>query len=107
MLLLGTDMEGKTIENILLNLDLKNTAVRNNGGGFTTIIFGNYVTKRWTSYWRLLEAIESDFGSFDEFKAKFSKARATQFGSGWAWLCVSKAETRRLWNSKSRQSINA
>jgi Fe-Mn family superoxide dismutase len=35
----GTDMEGKTIENILLNLDMKNTAVRNNGGGFTTIIF--------------------------------------------------------------------
>jgi Fe-Mn family superoxide dismutase len=34
--------------------------------------------------------IESDFGSFDEFKAKFSKAGATQFGSGWAWLCVQK-----------------
>jgi Fe-Mn family superoxide dismutase len=30
----GTDMEGKTIENILINLDMKNTAVRNNGGGF-------------------------------------------------------------------------
>jgi Fe-Mn family superoxide dismutase len=44
MLLQGTDMEGKTIENILLNLDLKNAAVRNNGGGFTTILFWKYVT---------------------------------------------------------------
>jgi hypothetical protein len=31
----GTDMEGKTIENILINLDMKNMPVRNNGGGFT------------------------------------------------------------------------
>jgi Fe-Mn family superoxide dismutase len=30
------------------------------------------------------------FGTFEEFKAKFSKAGATQFGSGWAWLCVHK-----------------
>jgi superoxide dismutase, Fe-Mn family len=34
----------------------------------------------------LLEAINRDFGSFDEFKAKFSTAAATLFGSGWAWL---------------------
>jgi Fe-Mn family superoxide dismutase len=89
----GTDMEGKTIENILINLDMKNAAVRNNGGGFYN----------HTLYWNvmapnggglptgdLLTAIESDFGSFEEFKAKFSKAGATQFGSGWAWLCVHK-----------------
>jgi len=89
----GTDLEGKTIENILLNLDLKNTAVRNNGGGFYN----------HNLYWtvmspdggglptgELLEAIEAAFGTFDEFKAKFSKAGVTQFGSGWAWLCVQK-----------------
>ena len=89
----GTDMEGKTIENILINLDLKNAAVRNNGGGF----FNHNL------YWTvmspnggglptgdLLAAIESAFGNFEEFKAKFSKAGITQFGSGWAWLCVHK-----------------
>jgi Fe-Mn family superoxide dismutase len=54
-------------------------------------LLGSNVTKRWwTPTGELLEAIESDFGSFDEFKAKFSKAGATQFGSGWAWLCVQK-----------------
>jgi Fe-Mn family superoxide dismutase len=39
----------------------------------------------------LLTAIGA-FGTFEEFKAKFSKAGATQFGSGWAWLCVHKVE---------------
>jgi len=38
----------------------------------------------------LMEAIEKAFGSFAEFKAQFAKAAATQFGSGWAWLCVQK-----------------
>ncbi|MNQ70192.1 Superoxide dismutase [Mn] [compost metagenome] len=89
----GTDMEGKTIENILINLDMKNAAVRNNGGGYYN----------HNLYWsvmspngggqptgELLTAIETAFGSFEEFKAKFSKAGLTQFGSGWAWLCVQK-----------------
>jgi Fe-Mn family superoxide dismutase len=51
----GTDMEGKTIENILLNLDLKNAAVRNNGGGFTTIIFWEVMSPNGggLSYWRI------------------------------------------------------
>jgi Fe-Mn family superoxide dismutase len=89
----GTDMEGKTIENILLNLDLKNAAVRNNGGGFYNHnLFWEVMSPNGGGLptGDLLAAIESSFGSFDEFKAKFSKAGATQFGSGWAWLCVQK-----------------
>jgi Fe-Mn family superoxide dismutase len=89
----GTDMEGKTIENILINLDLKNSAVRNNGGGFYNhSLFWTVMSANGGGLptGDLLAAIESDFGSFEEFKAKFSKAGATQFGSGWAWLCVHK-----------------
>jgi Fe-Mn family superoxide dismutase len=89
----GTDMEGKTIENILINLDMKNTAVRNNGGGFYNHnLFWNVMTPNGGGLptGDLLTAIESAFGTFEEFKAKFSKAGATQFGSGWAWLCVHK-----------------
>jgi Fe-Mn family superoxide dismutase len=89
----GTDMEGKTIENILINLDMKNAAVRNNGGGFYNHnLYWTVMTPNGGGLptGDLLEAIEKDFGTFEEFKAKFSKAGATQFGSGWAWLCVQK-----------------
>ena len=89
----GTDMEGKTIENILINLDMKNMPVRNNGGGFYNhSLFWTVMTPDGGGLptGDLLAAIEAAFGTFEEFKAKFSKAGATQFGSGWAWLCVHK-----------------
>ncbi|MBL0014564.1 MAG: superoxide dismutase [Flavobacterium sp.] len=89
----GTDLEGKTIENILINLDMKNAAVRNNGGGFYNHnLFWTVMSPNGGGLpsGDLMNAIENDFGSFDEFKARFSKAGATQFGSGWAWLCVNK-----------------
>jgi len=87
----GTDLEGKNIENILMNLDKSNSAVRNNGGGF----FNHNL------FWEVMSpngggkpsgdlesAIEEKFGSFEAFKEEFAKAAAGQFGSGWAWLCV-------------------
>ena len=89
----GTDMEGKTIENILINLDMKNMAVRNNGGGFYNHnLFWTVMTPNGGGLptGDLLAAIEAAFGTFEEFKASLSKAGATQFGSGWAWLCVHK-----------------
>ena len=87
----GTDMEGKTIENILLNLDKSNAAVRNNGGGFYNHnLFWTVMSPNGGGEPKgeLAAAIDRDFGSFEEFKAKFSKAGATQFGSGWAFMCV-------------------
>ncbi|MVO09816.1 superoxide dismutase [Flavobacterium sp. TP390] len=89
----GTDLEGKTIENILINLDMNNAAVRNNGGGFYnhslfwTVMSPNGGGKPTGD---LAVAIDTAFGSFDAFKAEFAKAAATRFGSGWAWLCVHK-----------------
>ena len=87
----GTDLDGKTIENILINLDKTNTAVRNNGGGFYNHnLFWTILSPTFDSMpqGELEAAIDRDFGSFEAFKAKFAKAAATQFGSGWAWLCV-------------------
>lgn len=87
----GTDMQGKTIENILINLDKSNAAVRNNGGGFYNHnLFWTVMSPNGGGEPKgeLAAAIDRDFGSFEEFKAKFSKAGATQFGSGWAFLCV-------------------
>ncbi|GGF01473.1 superoxide dismutase [Flavobacterium limi] len=89
----GTDLEGKTIENILINLDKSNAAVRNNGGGFYNHnLFWTVMSPNGGGLptGDLLAAIEASFGTFEEFKAKFAKAGATQFGSGWAWLTVQK-----------------
>lgn len=89
----GTDLEGKTIENILANLDLDNKAVRNNGGGFYNHrLFWSVMAPNGGGQptGELAEAINTAFGSFEAFKDAFKKAAATQFGSGWAWLCVQK-----------------
>ena len=87
----GTDNEGKSIEDILNSLDLENKGLRNNGGGFYN----------HNLFWEIMgpngggvpsgeisESINSSFGSFENFKDEFSKAAATRFGSGWAWLCA-------------------
>ena len=87
----GTDLEGKSIEDLLSNLDLSNSAVRNNGGGYYNhCLFWEVMSPNGggSPSGNLLSAIEKAFGSFDEFKAEFSKAAATRFGSGWAWLCA-------------------
>ena len=87
----GTDLEGKSIEDLLSSLDLSNSAVRNNGGGYYNhCLFWEIMSPNGggSPSGNLLAAIEKAFGSFDEFKAEFSKAAATRFGSGWAWLCA-------------------
>ena len=87
----GTDLEGKSIEDLLSNLDLSNSAVRNNGGGYYNhCLFWEIMSPNGggSPSGNLHVAIEKAFGSFDEFKSEFSKAAATRFGSGWAWLCA-------------------
>ena len=86
----GTDLEGKTIEEILQNCADK-PAVRNNGGGFWNHnLFWEVMAPNAGGQptGELAEAINVAFGSFDAFKEEFAKAGATRFGSGWAWLCV-------------------
>ncbi|WP_304237865.1 superoxide dismutase [Jiulongibacter sediminis] len=88
----GTDLEGKSIEEIMKVAGKSGAAVRNNGGGhynhslFWSILAPQGVGGNLSG--PLKEAIISTFGSVDEFKAEFKKAAATRFGSGWAWLGV-------------------
>ncbi|KAA3624669.1 MAG: superoxide dismutase [Flavobacterium sp.] len=87
----GTDLEGKSIEEILSDLDMSNAAVRNNGGGFYNHrLFWEVMAPNGGGQpgGELAAAINDAYGSFDGFKEAFSKAAKTQFGSGWAWLCV-------------------
>ena len=87
----GTDLAGKSIEDICTGMDMNNAGVRNNGGGyynhnqFWTAMSPN---GGGTPTGDLAAAIDSAFGSFDAFKEKYSTAAGTRFGSGWAWLCV-------------------
>ena len=87
----GNGQDGKSSEEILSNQDMNNKAVRNNGGGyynhnlFWEVMSPNSGGK---PSGELATAIDNAYGSFDAFKEKFSQAGATQFGSGWAWLCV-------------------
>lgn len=87
----GTAAESLTIEQICASISSYPVAVRNNGGGHYN----------HDLFWKIMkaggggaptgmlgEAINSAFGSFDEFKSKFNTAGTTRFGSGWAWLLV-------------------
>ena len=89
----GSTMESDTIEALLENLDMCNAALRNNGGGYYNhCLFWEAMSPNGggTPTGALAEAIDAAFGSFEDFKTAFSNAAATQFGSGWAWLCVQK-----------------
>ncbi|PLT30998.1 superoxide dismutase [Peribacillus deserti] len=93
------ELSSKSVEEVISNLDAVpenvRTAVRNNGGGHAN----------HTLFWQILspngggeptgelaDAINSKFGSFENFKEEFSKAATTRFGSGWAWLAVNNGE---------------
>ena len=89
----GTQLEGKTIEEIMSGISGHPAAVRNNGGGY----FNHNL------YWEviapggspkpegvLLDAINDSFGSLENFRESFAKAAVTRFGSGWAWLVLQK-----------------
>lgn len=89
----GTPLDGKSIEDILTGLDMKNMAVRNNGGGhYNHSLFWSVMAPNagGSPTGELAEAIKRDFGNFDAFKEKFEQAAATRFGSGWAWLATLK-----------------
>lgn len=88
----STELDGKSIEEVMVQ-GFDNAAIRNNGGGhynhslFWTVMSPNGGGQPTGA---LADAINAAYGSFDGFKDAFSKAAATRFGSGWAWLCAHK-----------------
>jgi len=87
----GTEAENLSLEDLMKSISKQSAAVRNNGGGhynhslFWTIMAPN---AGGAPDGALAAAIEKELGGFEKFKEDFSKAGATRFGSGWAWLCV-------------------
>jgi Fe-Mn family superoxide dismutase len=91
----GTENESKDIHDILSGLDMTNMALRNNAGGYYNHkIFWEVMNPNKENVMSegLKTAIDEAFGSFEAFKEAFSKAAATRFGSGWAWLCVKNGQ---------------
>ncbi len=91
----GTELEGKSLEELFASISKAPVAVKNNGGGvynhnlFWTIMKPN---GGGLPTGAVADAINGAFGSFDEFKKQFSNAAATRFGSGWAWLVASNGK---------------
>ncbi|MBC7446491.1 MAG: superoxide dismutase [Hymenobacteraceae bacterium] len=103
----GTELEGKSIDEIVKQGAALPPAVRNNGGG------------HWnhSMFWQILGpngggqptgaiagAIDSAFGSFDKFKEEFAKAATTRFGSGWAWLVKTEDGTLRITSTPNQDN---
>ena len=89
----GSDLEGKSIEDILAHVSQHSTGVRNNGGGFYNhSLFWEVMSPNGSaepaSNLEIAQAIEKDLGGLEKFQDDFAKAAAGRFGSGWAWLCV-------------------
>ena len=87
----GSEDENKSIEDILKSLDLNNSAIRNNGGGYYNhCLFWEIMSPNGGGEpsGRLQSAIEKSFGTFEKFKENFTSACGTRFGSGWGWLCA-------------------
>ncbi|QOV13368.1 superoxide dismutase [Viridibacillus arvi] len=94
-----SDFEGKSVEEIIANLDAVpeeiRTAVRNHGGGHSNhSLFWESLAANagGAPTGELAAAIDAKFGSFDAFKEQFDNAAKTRFGSGWAWLSVANGE---------------
>lgn len=93
----GTELENKSAEEIFANISKHSNAVRNNGGGYWNhCMFWEMLSPNGGGEptGELANDINSTFGSFDNFKAEFSNAAATQFGSGWAWLILADGKLK-------------
>jgi superoxide dismutase, Fe-Mn family len=102
----GTELEGKTIEEILQKC-VDKPAVRNNGGGFYNHnLFWQVMAPNGGGEpsGDLATAINTAFGSFAAFKENFAKAATTRFGSGWAWLCVKKGGTLEICSTANQDN---
>lgn len=91
----GSDLAGKSIEDILAEGENLSAGLRNNGGGFYNHrMFWEILSPNGGGEptGELADAINRDFGSLENLKTEFNKAAATRFGSGWAWLCVNNGK---------------
>ena len=103
------DLQEKSAEELLKNLEAVpeeiRIAVKNNAGGHLNhSFFWTILKKDITPSGEILEAIEKDFQSLDEFKKQFKQAAITQFGSGWAWLVINEVGKLSIMSTANQDS---
>jgi Fe-Mn family superoxide dismutase len=105
------ELQGKSIEDLLADLnsvpETIRTAVRNNGGGHANhSLFWETIAPNagGAPTGALADAIASELGGFDQFKADFAKAATTRFGSGWAWLALGKDGKLKVYSLPNQDS---
>lgn len=103
----GTELENESIENILSKLDINNTELRNNAGGYYN----------HTLYWKSMApnaggapkdsvatAINRDFGTYVNFVSAFKTEATTQFGSAWVWLVVDRSGILKITSTQNQDN---
>ena len=107
----GSDLENLSVEALISDLSVVpeaiRGAVRNNGGGHANHSFFWTILSSDTGgnpQGALAQAIESELGGFDSFKAAFANAGATRFGSGWAWLVLKADGTLAVTSTPNQDS---
>lgn len=88
---IGEDLEALLADVDSIPADIRQAVINNGGGHLNHALFWELLSpEKQEPTAQVLAAIEEAFGSFDEFKAAFTQAATTHFGSGWAWLVVNE-----------------
>ena len=105
--LAGTESENIPIEDILKKLDISNTDLKNNlGGYYNHTLYFDILTPKGGGKPKdtLASAIDKDFGSFEGFKSQFKESANKQFGSGWTWLIIDKTGKLQITNTQNQDN---
>ena len=102
-----TELDGKPLEEIFVQVSKAPMPVRNNGGGlYNHTLFWESMSPNGGGLptGKLADAIKAQYGSFEDFKTKFNDAAANRFGSGWAWLCVKADKSLSVCSSANQDN---
>jgi Fe-Mn family superoxide dismutase len=105
------ELASKSIEDLLkdatsIPTNIRQAVINNGGGHYNHSLFWQLLKKEVKPEREVLSAIEKEFGSFDEFKTKFTEAASTRFGSGWAWLVLNKGKLEIMSTSNQDSPIS-
>jgi superoxide dismutase, Fe-Mn family len=102
----GSSLEDNSIEEIISQIDVNNLKLTNNACGFYnhTLFFESLIKSRTNPSGLLLEAINTEFGSLNVLKSTFNKISRSEFGSGWTWLIVNKANKLEIINTQNEDN---